>query len=64
MTKITVFCDNCLKKVSIEIDNSKLLSDELTDRGWYSDEYHDYCPDCFELDENDNMRVRFHFRGS
>lgn len=56
-TTYTMKCDGCSKKYAdkyeqyYEYDNEGDLVLDAAHSGWHRDSDHDYCPDCWEEDE-------------
>jgi len=60
---VTLSCDNC-KKVyenyngfTVFLDTNTAM-EEAQDDDWYRDEDKHYCPDCYTLDDDDNLILK------
>lgn len=63
LTIYTVICDNCGKDVSFGQEfagwNDKDYAfDIAVDAYWHICEDNQYCPDCFEYDDDDNLIIK------
>lgn len=63
LTMYTIICDNCKKDLYAEADYSgynekDYVIDDAMDEGWIemTDKY--YCPDCFTINDNDEIIIK------
>ena len=61
----TFVCDKCGKDVCDGEDfagwnDTSPLGEILCDKSWEEIDGKNYCPDCWEYDEEDNPRIKYH----
>lgn len=60
---VTLSCDNCKKDFenyngfTIFLEEST-AKDEASNDDWYTDGDKHYCPDCYTLDDDDNLIIK------
>jgi hypothetical protein len=62
ITMYSILCNKCGKDVCEEDEYSGwndqgYVNDIAMENGWHIDEDAHYCPDCYEYDEEDNIRL-------
>lgn len=59
----TVVCDNCKKSADSGTDyycwsDESTAKDVAIEAGFINEEGFDYCPDCYEYDDDDNLTIK------
>jgi hypothetical protein len=57
------FCDNCGKDFEnhegyLTFYDSDILQEELDEDEWYTKEADHYCPNCYHIDDEDNLIIK------
>lgn len=63
---VTLYCDNCNEQYMNDHSGFSIFvseadaNDEADNDGWHlhGDDDKHYCPECFTIDENDNLVIR------
>lgn len=63
ITIYTVICDGCGKDVHdgteySGFNDTDFVLQEASDSNWHVEEGKQYCPDCFEYDDEDNLVIK------